>query len=53
VIQIRFQLNTDPAEYFDNFELTRKLNIKILGINKKAAYVIEKNKKMINVKEHF
>ena len=40
-------------KYFDNFELTRKLNIKILGINKKAAYVIEKNKKMINVKEHF
>tara|TARA_Y100000385_G_scaffold153586_1_gene159383 strand:+ start:55 stop:576 length:522 start_codon:yes stop_codon:yes gene_type:complete len=40
-------------KYFDNFELTKKLNIKILGINKKAAYVIGKNKKMINVKEHF
>lgn len=40
-------------KYFDKFELTKKLNIKILGINKKAVYVIEKNKKMINVKEHF
>ena len=40
-------------KYFNNFELTKKLNIKILGINKKAAYVIEKNKKIINVKEHF
>jgi hypothetical protein len=40
-------------KYFNNFELTKKLNIKILGVNKKAAYVIDRNKKMINVKEHF
>ena len=40
-------------KYFSQFELSRKLNIKIFGNNKKSAYVIEKPKKIINVKAHF
>ena len=40
-------------KYFKNFELSKKLNIKILGKNKKSAYVIDRSKKIINVKNHF
>ena len=40
-------------KYFKNFELSKKLNIKIFGNNKKSAYVIDSSKKIINVKNHF
>ncbi len=40
-------------KYFKNFELSKKLNIKIFGKNKKSAYVIDRSKKIINVKNHF
>ena len=40
-------------KYFKNFELSKKLNIKIFGQNKKSAFVIDKSKKIINVKNHF
>ena len=40
-------------KYFKNFENGKKLNIKILGEKKKSVYVIEKSKKLINVKNHF
>ena len=40
-------------KYFKSFENGRKLNIKILGEKKKSVYVIEKSKKLINVKNHF
>ena len=39
--------------YFNKFELSKKLNIKILGNNKKSAYVISKPKRILNVKGHF
>ena len=39
--------------YFKNFELSKKLNIKIYGNNKKSAYVIDRSKKIIKVKNHF
>ena len=41
------------VKYFKNFELSKKLNIKIFGKNKKSAYVIDKSKKIINFKNHF
>ena len=40
-------------KYFKSFENGKKLNIKILGEKKKSVYVIEKSKKLINVKNHF
>ena len=40
-------------KYFKSFENGKKLNIKILGEKKKSIYVIEKSKKLINVKNHF
>ena len=40
-------------KYFKSFENGKKLNIKILGEKKKSVYVIEKSKKLINVKYHF
>ena len=40
-------------KYFKNFENGKKLNIKILGEKKKSVFVIEKSKKLINVKNHF
>ena len=40
-------------KYFKNFELSKKLNIKIFGNNKKSAYVIDRSKKILNVKNHF
>ena len=40
-------------KYFNSFENGKKLNIKIIGEKKKAVYVIEKSKKLINVKNHF
>ena len=40
-------------KYFKSFEKGKKLNIKILGEKKKSVYVIEKSKKLINVKNHF
>ena len=40
-------------KYFKSFANGRKLNIKIVGEKKKSAYVIEKSKKLINVKNHF
>ena len=40
-------------KYFKSFENGRKLNIKILGEKKKSVYVIEKSKRLINVKNHF
>ena len=41
------------VKYFKSFENGKKLNIKILGEKKKSVYVIEKSKKLINVKNHF
>ena len=41
------------VKYFNSFENGKKLNIKILGEKKKSVYVIEKSKKLINVKNHF
>ena len=38
---------------FKNFVNNKKLNIKIIGNNKKTAYVIDKSKKIINVKGFF
>ena len=40
-------------KYFGKFENSEKLNIKIFGNNKKSAYVINKSKKIISVKDHF
>lgn len=40
-------------KYFNSFKNGQKLNIKILGEKKKSVYVIEKSKKLINVKNHF
>ena len=40
-------------KYFKSFELSKKLNIKIFGNNKKSAYVIDRSKKILNVKNHF
>ena len=40
-------------KYFNNFENSKKLNIKVFGNNKKTAYVITKSKKILNVKDHF
>ena len=40
-------------KYFKSFENGKKLNIKIVGEKKKSVYVIEKSKKLINVKNHF
>ena len=40
-------------KYFKSFENGKKLNIKILGEKKKSVFVIEKSKKLINVKNHF
>ena len=40
-------------KYFNNFIYSKKLNIKILGKNKKTAYVANKSKKIINVKNFF
>ena len=40
-------------KYFSKFENSQKLNIKIFGNNKKSAYVINKSKKILNVKGHF
>ena len=40
-------------KFFKSFENGKKLNIKILGEKKKSVYVIEKSKKIINVKNHF
>ena len=40
-------------KYFKSFKNGRKLNIKILGEKKQSIYVIEKSKKLINVKNHF
>ena len=40
-------------KYFKSFELSKKLNIKIFGNNKKSAYVIDRTKKILNVKNHF
>ena len=40
-------------KYFSRFENSKKLNIKIFGSNKKSAYVINKSKKILNVKGHF
>ena len=39
--------------YFKNLKYSKKLNIKIAGSNKKSAYVIDKSKKILNVKGHF
>ena len=47
------KLNIVYIKYFKNFENGKKLNIKILGEKKKSVYVIEKSKKLINVKNHF
>jgi len=38
---------------FNSFKAGEKLNIKIFGSNKKSIYVINKNKKILNVKQHF
>ena len=40
-------------KFFKNFENGKKLNIKVYGENKKSVYVINKSKKLINVKNHF
>ena len=40
-------------KYFKSFQNGKKLNVKILGEKKKSLYVIEKSKKLINVKNHF
>ena len=40
-------------KYFKSFEFGKKLNIKVIGEKKKSVYVIEKSKKLINVKNHF
>ena len=40
-------------KYFKSFENGKKLNIKVVGEKKKSVYVIEKSKKLINVKNHF
>ncbi|MBF95658.1 MAG: hypothetical protein CFH34_01445 [Alphaproteobacteria bacterium MarineAlpha9_Bin4] len=40
-------------KYFNKFENSKKLNIKIFGKNKKSAYVISKSKKILGVKGHF
>ena len=40
-------------KYFSKFENSKKINIKIFGNQKKSAYVINKSKKIINVKGHF
>lgn len=40
-------------KYFKSFQNGKKLNIRILGEKKKSTYVIEKSKKLINVKNHF
>ena len=40
-------------KYFKNFNRGKKLNIKILGSKKKSLYVIDKSKKILNVKNHF
>ena len=40
-------------KYFKNFTNGKKLNIKILGANKKSSYVINNSKKILNVKGHF
>ncbi len=40
-------------KYFNKFQNCLKTNIKILGKNKKSAYVINRSKKIINVKNHF
>ncbi len=40
-------------KYFKNFPLSKKLNVKIFGNDNKTAYVIDKKKKMINVKGFF
>lgn len=39
--------------YFKNFDNGKKLNIKVYGKNKKSVYVINKSKKIINVKNYF
>ena len=40
-------------KFFNSFKAGEKLNIKIFGSNKKSTYVINKNKKILIVKEHF
>ena len=40
-------------KYFNNFAYSKKLNIKILGKNKKTAYVASKSKKIIKLKDFF
>ena len=40
-------------KYFNKFQNCVKTNIKIVGKNKKSFYVINKSKKIINVKKHF
>ncbi len=40
-------------KYFKSFQNGKKLNIKIIGEKKKSVYVVERSKKLINVKNHF
>ena len=40
-------------KYFNQFEYSKKLNIKVVTENKKTAYVIDKTKKILNVKGFF
>ena len=40
-------------KYFNSFNNGKKLNVKILGEKKKSVYVVEKSKKILNVKNHF
>ena len=39
--------------HFSKFQYSKKLNVKIVANNKKTAYVINKSKKIINVKGFF
>ena len=47
------QLKIIYIKHFKKFEFSKKLNVKIIGSNKKTAYVIERSKKILNVKGYF
>ena len=47
------QLKIIYINFFKKFEFSKKLNVKIIGSNKKTAYVIERSKKILNVKGYF
>ena len=47
------KLNVIYLKYFNKFENCKKTNIKIFGKNKKSAFVINKSKRIIKVKNYF